>query len=76
MSAFMNILILVTFYALIKDAVKIYRSCMIYFLSQTESRSHIVSGIYIRQNVNLSLRGPTKNGENWYMTNNNQFTVY
>ena len=60
MSAFMNILILVTFYALIKDAVKIHRSCMIYFLSQTESRSHVISGIYIRQYVNSSLRALTK----------------
>ena len=40
----------------IKDAVKIYRSFMKYFLSQINSHFHVVNGIYIRQYVNSSLR--------------------
>ena len=55
--------------ALIKDAVKMSK----YSLSQTESPLiYKVSGIYIRQYVNSS----DENGESWYMTNNNQLTVY
>ena len=52
--------IIVTIHFLIKDAVKIYRSFMKYFLSQINSRFHVVSGIYIRQYVNSSLRVLTK----------------
>ena len=33
---------------------------MKYFLTQINSRFHLVSGIYIRQYVNSSLKVPTK----------------
>ena len=38
---------------------------MKYFLSQFNSRVHVISGIYIRQYVNFVIEGTDENGENW-----------
>ena len=46
-------------------------SFMKYFLSQINSHFHVaVVSIFV------SIEGTDENGENWYMTNNNQFTVH
>ena len=62
-SCHINLLIRVTFYDVIKDAVKIYRSYrsfIKYFVSIINSRFRVDSGIFNRPYVNSSLGALTK----------------